>query len=107
MKIEMYALVLSYAKKIYVIWNQCDYFDKYELYRDGVLIGETREKDFGPFKRPTVFDTDHHTNLFRKKSSGQLMYEDEDIKSFVEYEYEIKAYRKDTVENKKIHVIMS
>jgi hypothetical protein len=79
------------------------YFDKYELYRNGVLIGEQDS-----FERPTVFDHDHHTNLFKKDSGHQLMYTDEDVKTFTVYQYQVKGYHgNDVHESEVAHITLS
>ena len=97
MVIEMHAFASAYAGNIYVVWNQEDFFDKYELYRNGVLVGETTEEDFGPFERPMVFDRDHHTNLFRKDSVHQLMFVDDTVKPYTNYTYQVKGYHGDSL----------
>lgn len=90
--IEVKAVASAYTGSIYVVFNENKIVDKYELYRNGELIAATGETDYGPFERPTLFDHDHHTNLFRKDSNHQLMYEDIDVAKFKEYSYYVKYY---------------
>lgn len=93
---QMHATASSYTNKIYVVFSEEEHVDKYEVYRDGVKIAEydTASK-LSDFEHPTLFDHDHHTNLFRKESNHQLMYEDGDISRFREYSYYVKYYRGD------------
>ena len=84
--------------KVYVIWEvPHDKINGYEIYRDGKMIVSSLEAEEGMkiFIQPTVFDHDHHTNLFKKGSANQLMYIDENVCKYQKYTYEIVAFRKD------------
>ena len=90
--IQVRATASSYTSKIYVVFDKHEYVDKYELYRDGIKIAEYDKENRSDFAQPTLFDHDHHTNLFRKESTHQLMYEDSDVRKFREYSYCVKYY---------------
>ena len=93
--IQVKATASSYTNKIYVVFDKHEYVDKYELYRDGVKVAEYDETNQSAFAQPTLFDHDHHTNLFKKESSHQLMYEDADVRRYREYSYSVKYYHGD------------
>ena len=82
--------------KIYVVW-EIPYDSKlvtYEVYRNGVLIAFSPDSDGNNlFVQPTMFDHDHHTNLFKKDSIFKLMYIDENVNKYQNYEYKIIAKR--------------
>lgn len=96
--IHVHAVASDYTKTIYIIFNENEYVDKYELYRNGQLIAETAKDSFGDFKRPTMFDNDHHTNLFVKNSNHELMYEDAGVDGLT-YSYYVKYYHGDNAWN--------
>ena len=94
----MQAIALSNgytSGKIYVIWEiPHDKINGFEIYRDGKLIASSLDKDgLHTFISPTMFDHDHHTNLFRKDSIFKLMYIDEDVYKYQKYEYQVIAIR--------------
>lgn len=95
--IQVIATPSSYTSSIYVIFNDNEYVEKYELYRDGVKIAESvNEEGKSDFVRPTTFDHDHSTNLFRKETNHQFMYEDTKVNKFREYAYQVKYYHAET-----------
>lgn len=95
--IQVIATPCSYTNSIHVVFNDNEYVDKYELYRDGVKIAESENEDGkSDFSRPTMFDHDKGTNLFRKESNHQLMYEDANVVRFHEYAYQVKYYHAGT-----------
>lgn len=108
--INLKAVAVSYTRTIYVIFDENDYIDKYELYRNDVLINTYAKDDLhfnhqeedGELIRPCVFDRDHHTNLFFKNSNHEWMYKDTDLDSFQEYKYCIKCYHNDAEIDSKI-----
>ncbi len=108
--IDMRAVVVSYTQAIYIIFDENDYIDKYELYRNDILIGTYTKDDLyfnhqgedGELIRPCMFDRDHHTNLFFKNSNHEWMYKDTDLNSFQEYKYCIKCYHNNTEIDSKI-----
>ena len=108
--INLKAVAVSYTRTIYVIFDENDYIDKYELYRNDVLINTYVKNDLhfnhqeedGELTRPCVFDRDHHTNLFFKNSNHEWMYKDTDLDLFQEYKYCIKCYHNDTEIDSKI-----
>lgn len=93
--------------KVYLLWSiPYDKINYFEILRNDIPIAHMRlsEKDgvpyihtdlgnADPFIHPCLFDHDHHTNLFWKDSTHQLMYVDEDVHKFQEYKYEIIAKR--------------
>ncbi len=95
--IRVTATPSGYTGSIYVVFDKNDYINKYELYRDGVKIAESENAEGkSDFCQPTVFDHDHHTNLFRKKSTHQLMYEDTNVAKFRQYAYHVRYYHGET-----------
>ena len=95
---EVIAISNGYTTgKVYIIWEvPHDKINGFEIYRDGKVIASSLNEDgLKIFIPPTMFDHDHHTNLFKKKSSHQLMYIDEDVYQYQEYKYEVTAFRKD------------
>lgn len=84
--------------KVYVIWEiPHDKINGFEIYRDGNLIATSfSEKGLQVFIPHTMFDHDHHTNLFKKDSHFKLMYIDEEVYKYQEYKYEVIAIRKNT-----------
>lgn len=76
-----------------------EYINKIKLYRDNKLIAESKdtEKKGGPleydllkpFELPSMFETDHHTNLFKKFPRPIVLYKDEDVRKYRTYKYEI------------------
>lgn len=83
--------------KVYIIWDiPHDNINGFEVYRDNELIATSfSEEGLHVFIPPTMFDHDHHTNLFKKDSTHQLMYVDEDVYKYQHYEYKVVAIRKD------------
>lgn len=90
--IAINAMYSCYMDKVFVIWDKVPYFNVYEVYRNKELIA-TSEGGENPFKTPTEFDHDHHTNLFRKSSTNKLMFVDENFQRFQEYGYHVVAKR--------------
>lgn len=113
--IKLKAFASMYTKTVYVVFTDNDYIDKYELYRDDVLVGTflkdemffNHQGESGELVRPCMFDNDHHTNLFFKESTHQWMYEDKDIQPFKEYKYYVKYYHEDySVMTDNVYVTM-
>ena len=98
--------------KVYIIWEiPHDKITGYEIYRNNILIASSLKEEPDVFTHPTLFDHDHHTNLFKKDSTHKLMYVDESIDRYQHYEYKVIASRKDengntleTIESKPIYV---
>ena len=106
--------------KVYIIWEiPHDKINGYEIYRDGKMIASSLEAEEAEevedgldiFTQPTVFDHDHHTNLFKKESTHQLMYIDESVCKYQNYTYEVVAFRKnddgvvvETIHSKPVYV---
>lgn len=81
--------------KVYIIWEiPHDNITGYEIDRNGVTIASSFSEEPSEFVSPTMFDHDHHTNLFKKKSTHQLMFIDESVHPYQEYEYQVIAVRK-------------
>ena len=99
--------------KVYIVWEiPHDKITGYEVYRDNKLIASSLiedEEEKVEFTNPTVFDNDHHTNLFRKDSTFKLMYVDENVNKYQTYEYVVVAKRLnesgDIVEEKRYNTI--
>lgn len=92
----MRAMVIpsSYTGKIYVVWNiPHDDISGYEVIRNGKVIASSFFEEPSEFIHPTMFDNDHHTNLFKKDSFRQLMFVDENIQAYQNYEYRVIAKR--------------
>lgn len=82
--------------KVFLIWEKpYDDITGYEIYRNNNLIASSLSEDKAVFEQPTMFDHDHHTNLFRKDSTDKLMYTDEKIQKYQKYEYKVIAKRLD------------
>lgn len=81
--------------KVYIIWDiPHDMITDYDIVRDGKVIAtSTEEEGHKVFTSPTMFDSDHHTNLFVKNSTHQLMYIDESVNQYQQYEYQVVAKR--------------
>lgn len=93
---EIHAISTPYTSgKVYVIWEiPHDKINGFEVYRDDKLIATSFSEDgLKTFVPPTMFDSDHHTNLFKKKSTHQLMYVDENVYKFQSYKYQVVAKR--------------
>lgn len=104
---NLMALANGYtSRNVYLIWNiPYDKINYYEVLRDDVQILHTELDEKGippihvdlekadPFIHPCLFDHDHHTNLFWKDSTHQLLYVDQNVQKFQEYKYEIVAKR--------------
>lgn len=92
----MHAIAVSngyMSGSVYVIWTiPYDGITEYDVYRDGVIIASSSTHEF---VSPTVFDHDHHTNLFRKDSKLKLMHIDENVERYRNYTYKIIARRTD------------
>lgn len=94
----MRAIAMSngYTGKIYVIWDiPHDNVSGYEVIRNGKIIASSFSEEPAEFIHPTMFDHDHHTNLFKKDSLRQLMFVDENIQAYQKYEYRVIAKRYD------------
>ena len=99
----MRAIVISnsYTGKIYVVWDiPHDNISGYEVIRNGKVIASSFLEEPSEFTSPTMFDHDHHTNLFKKDSLRQLMFVDENVQPYQQYEYRVIAKRYD--ENKQL-----
>lgn len=92
---EAHAISNGYTSgKVYIIWEiPHDDISGYEIDRDGVTIASSFTEEPAEFVSPTLFDTDHHTNLFRKGSTKQLMFVDENVHPYQKYEYQVIAKR--------------
>jgi hypothetical protein len=90
---EAHAISTGYITgKVYIIWDiPHDKITDYEILRDGKPLTILQEE----FVSPTLFDADHHTNLFVKPSTHQLMYIDETVNKYQHYEYQVVAKRLD------------
>lgn len=86
--------------KVYIIWEvPHDKITGYEVIRNGVVIASSLLGNSAEFVQPTLFDHDHHTNLFRKDSTNKLMFVDETIQRYQHYEYQVIAKRLDVNNN--------
>ena len=83
--------------KVYIIWEiPHDNITGFEIYRDNKLIATSfSEESLRVFIPPTMFDHDHQTNLFKKDSHFKLMYIDENVWKYQQYEYKVVAKRFD------------
>ena len=95
---EAHAISNGYMTgKVYIIWEiPHDDISGYEIDRNGVTIASSLTEDEegkAKFVSPTMFDHDHHTNLFKKDSTKQLMFVDENVYPYQHYEYQIIAKR--------------
>lgn len=82
--------------KVYVIWEiPHDDITGYEVFRNGELIATSLPDAIEPsvFEHPTMFDSDHHTNLFKKDSTHKLMFTDEAVQQYQTYVYQVIATR--------------
>ena len=84
--------------KIYIVWDiPHDNITGYEIDRNGETIASSFFEEPSEFVSPTMFDYDHHTNLFKKNSTKQLMFVDENVKPYQQYEYQVIAKRTNEV----------
>ena len=92
-ELNMHLVSTGYPpKQVYIIWTvPHNSITDYEVYRNGVLIASTAMGS--KFESPTIFDSDHHTNLFRKMSIHKLMFIDEDVQAYQHYTYKVVAKR--------------
>lgn len=93
---EAHAISTGYTTgKVYIIWDiPHDNVSGYEILRDGKVVATSfSEEGLKIFISPTMFDSDHHTNLFVKNSTHQLMYVDESTNQYQHYEYQVIAKR--------------
>lgn len=82
--------------KVYIIWEiPHDNITGYEVFRDNVLIASSLPdaSEVTKFEHPTMFDHDHHTNLFKKDSTAKLMFTDEHVNKYQSYEYQVIGTR--------------
>lgn len=80
--------------KIYIIWEvPYDGLTGFEINRNGETIASSFFEKPSEFVQPTMFDHDHHTNLFRKDSTRKLMFVDENVQRYQHYEYQVIAKR--------------
>lgn len=101
--VRVHATGVSYTNSIFVVFDDVEGIERYELYRDGEKIAESapatsedsEQIAFPGFEKPTVFDHDKHTNLFRKNSNHELMFEDVNVRRFHQYGYRVKYYFND------------
>ena len=78
--------------KVYIVWNiPHNNISGYEIERDGKIIASSFTEEPSVFISPTLFDHDHHTNLFKKGSTHQLMFIDENVQPYQKYEYKVIA----------------
>lgn len=93
--IEAHVVNSAYMNNVYVVWEIPWHAVKYILYRNDEIIAETpeeiTEETPNPFERPTIFDHDHHTELFKPGSRNLLCYVDNDIRRYVTYKYQLKV----------------
>ena len=92
------------SNKAFIIWEiPHDKITGYEIYRDNNLIASSLVEDETKviFEQPTLFDHDHHTNLFRKDSTYKLMYVDVSVKSYEYHTYKVIAKKLDDSNNIK------
>ena len=83
---------ISMHDRVYIVWEiPHDKITGYEIYRDNVMIASSVDGDDKIFVPPTLFDRDFGTNLFRKSSTKQLMYIDENVQRYQNYSYRIVA----------------
>ena len=92
------AFWVAYIKEVHVIWPiPHEHINKYEVYRDGVLVNEFDQVKEGPPEgednHPVFYDHDHHTNLFWKDSLHKVWYRDGDVQDHQRYTYVVKAYK--------------
>lgn len=92
---EAHAISNGYTSgKVYIIWEiPHGNISGYEIDRNGVTIASSFTEEPAEFVGPTLFDHDHHTNLFRKESHKQLMFVDENVQPYQKYEYQVIAKR--------------
>lgn len=78
---------------VYLVWDiPHDKINSYQVYRNGILLADsTNPEQANLFKKPTVFDHDHWTNLFRKITSHQMMFLDEGTHKYQKYKYHVVA----------------
>ena len=90
---EMHTIsTVTMHDKVYIIWQIPNHqVTGYEIYRNDVLIASSVDNNEKIFVSPTLFDNDHHTNLFRKDSANKLMYVDEDVQRYQCYSYKVVA----------------
>lgn len=85
--------------KVFIVWEiPHDDITGYEVYRNNKMIASSlaeKEEEKVAFVPPTIFDHDHHTNLFKKDSTFKLMYTDENVNRYQFYEYKVVALRTD------------
>lgn len=91
--LQIKAIPCSYTNKIYVIFDKLEHINRYELYKNGVKIAEYDSANVSDFVQPTLFDHDHHTNLFKKDSVHKLMFTDTAVQKFQTYDYQVVAER--------------
>lgn len=94
-ELHVFSFPYSHEPKVDCVWCiPYEEMDIYEVYKDGVLAASTETGE--DIKQPHEFDHDHYTNLFRKKSTRQLMYQDTDVRKFEHHTYSVTGYRKDS-----------
>lgn len=80
--------------KVYIVWEvPHEGINGYDIYRNGTLLATSLGEEGEKFVSPTMFDTDHQTNLFKKDSTFKLMYVDENVSKYQKYEYKVIATR--------------
>ena len=92
---EAHAISNGYTSgKVYIIWDiPHGNINGYEIERNGVVVASSLAEEPTEFVSPTLFDHDHHTNLFKKDSTHQLMFVDENVYPYQRYEYQVIAKR--------------
>lgn len=99
-------------KTVYLVWEKPYEVNNgqimyYSIYRDGqLIIFSPDEEGKEVFQSPTMFDHDHHTNLFKKDSTHKLMFVDNEVNTYQEYEYYVEMRRTDA-DGKVLDVIKS
>lgn len=96
--LDVRAFWVSYLKEVHVIWPiPHEYINKYEVYRDDILIAEFDKVQEGPTggeeNHPVFYDHDKHTNLFWKDSLHKVWFKDENVQDHQKYVYLVKAYK--------------
>ena len=88
---DLRAIWVAYIQEAQLIWPEpFDNVSKYEIFKNGELFMELTAE---MFEKPSMFDHDHHTNLFWKTSNHEILVRDYPLNKFQKYSYKVKAYR--------------
>lgn len=88
---DLRAIWIAYIQQTQLIWPEpFDDATKYEVYKDGELFMDITED---MFLHPTMFDHDHHTNLFWKTSNHENLVLDYTNQKFTKHYYYVKAFK--------------